>query len=856
MGETIQDLKVAVAVFDRADYAKTADSKRQEILKRFPQEEWPNLTLERYALGLPDSEDSFCNWLERRSPELGSIRGGSSRKLLVFKRRNKPGWHFDTELFKNEQEAWTNIRAAFVQAFDKARREDWDTIDDLEPLRGGAALRLKVLYIYFPEQIFPIYSQGHIKHFLKKLSNTESWSDHWPAVRLNRALLACVRTMPEFAGWNSLEVMQFLYSWADPRETRQVVKIAPGRDARFWDDCLKNNYICVGWDEVGDLSEFEDENAFRESFEGHYLQSDYNGNRSKCTEKARELWTLTDLEPGDIIVANRGTSHVLALGEVIEPGYEWFPERQDHKHIVRVKWDTSYAKDIPEQRRWALKTVLKVPLELYSVIRSSEAGPKTVIPPATVDPIFLTIASALERKGQVILYGPPGTGKTYVARRFAVWWLNREAGTKDAAALLADPQIFAEAERALMTTEIANNVWWVVANPKEWSWDRLFSKKLVQYRYGRLQQNYSRLQIGDLVVGYQATPDKRIVALARIKRTLTASETSARSEPFIELELVAPITNGLTYDELMADSILKESEPLRFRNQGTLFGLSKAEAEHLFSLLAERDPNLLSHVQTDHSSVSQLTLVTFHPSYSYEDFVEGFRPVNSVSHTLQLRLEDGIFKKICQQALLEPKKTFLILIDEINRAHVAKVFGELITLLEKDKRGLPVRLSQSRDNFLIPPNVYLLGTMNTADRSIKLLDAALRRRFAFVELMPRSEELQGIKIQGLNLDDLLDVLNSRISQREGREKQIGHSFFMRNGQAISDPEEFAEIFRQDILPLLQEYCYDNYADLQYFLGERIVDKAAQRLNEELLMKAEPLITALCEQCSLGPGETL
>lgn len=852
MTDSNSEIQQAIATFDRValkDSLLAGEQRRREIISRFPLETWSSLPLERYALGIAESEDSLCNWLERKSTELGSIRGGSSRKLLVFKRRNKPGWHFNTELFQNEQEAWSRIRAAFVQAFEKAKQGDWDTIDDLEPLRGGAALRLKVLYLYFPEEIFPIYSQGHIKYFLKKLSHTQTWSEGWPPIRLNRALLACVRAMPEFAGWNSIEAMRFLYNWADPRETRRVVKIAPGRDARFWDDCLKNNYICVGWDEVGDLSEFEDEDALREAFEGAYLQSEYNGNRSKCTEKARELWALVDLEPGDIVVANRGMSHVLAIGEVVEPGYEWHPERQDHKHTVHVKWDTSYAKDIPEQRRWALKTVLKVPTELYSVIRSSKTGAATIIPPAAVDPIFLSIANALDRKGQGILYGPPGTGKTYISRRFAVWWLNREAGMKDSVSLLADQDTLREAERALSTADIAHNIWWVVANPKEWSWDQLFAKKSVRYRYGRLQQNYARLQVGDLVVGYQATPDKRIVALARVKHTLSVPESSGRMEPSIELEPVTRITNGLTYDELVADSLLAASEPIRFRNQGTLFALSKIEAEHLFSLQAERDANVLSHLQTDYATVGQLTLITFHPSYSYEDFVEGFRPVDSGSHSLQLRLEDGIFKKVCHQAKLQPNKKFLILIDEINRGHVAKVFGELITLLETDKRGVMVRLPQSRDSFSIPPNVYLLGTMNTADRSIKLLDAALRRRFAFVELMPDSELLQGAKIQELGLDDFLNVLNARISEREGREKQIGHSFLMRNGQPISDLEEFAQVFRQDILPLLQEYCYDNYADLQYFLGERIVDKASQRLNEDLLMNTEGLIAALNEQCS-------
>lgn len=570
MSESFSDLQSAITNYNRdalRAFLQECEAKRREIVQRFPLAQWSSLPLERYALGLPQSEDSFCNWLERKSPELGSIRGGSARKLLVFKRRNKPGWHFNKELFKNEQEAWTSVRSAFVQAFEKAKQGEWNTIDDLEALRGGAALRLKSLYIYFPDGVFPIFSQGHIKYFLKKLNPDQPWSDAWHAVRLNRALLECVQGKPEFAGWTSPEVMHFLYTWADPREVRRVIKIAPGHDANSWDDCLKHNYICVGWDEVGALSDFEDEDAFKEAFEAEYLQSPYKGNHSKCTEKAKELWTLIDLEPGDIIVANKGTSKVLGIGEVIEPGYEWRPERDEYKHTVRVTWDTSLAKDIPAQARWALKTVLKVPSELYAIIRSSPNGQETNIPPATADPIFLTIASALERKGQVILYGPPGTGKTYISRRFAVWWLNREAGVKDSMSLLADPSMFAEAERALMKAEIANNVWWVVANPKEWNWDQLFSKKSVRYRYGRLQHNYARLQVGDLVVGYQATPDKRIVALARIKRTLTVSETSEQVEPFIELDPVTKIGDGLTYEELLADPILNGSEPFAFETK-------------------------------------------------------------------------------------------------------------------------------------------------------------------------------------------------------------------------------------------------------------------------------------------------
>jgi 5-methylcytosine-specific restriction protein B len=348
---------------------------------------------------------------------------------------------------------------------------------------------------------------------------------------------------------------------------------------------------------------------------------------------------------------------------------------------------------------------------------------------------------------------------------------------------------------------------------------------------------------GDLVFGYQSTPDKKLVAIAQVCRELFAN---AEGEQCIEIEAVAKVADGLTYEELQKDSILAASEPLRFRCQGTLFALTEDELDHLVVLLTEKDPELRRHLDTG-ETVGPLTRLTFHASYSYEDFIEGYRPTDGKAGHLSLRLEDGIFKRVCREAQANPKKPYLVFIDEINRANVAKVLGELITLLEKDKRGLMVSLPQSKEPFTIPDNVYVLGTMNTADRSIKLLDAALRRRFAFIELMPDSSLLQGGKVGSLLLDDFLEKLNQRIAEKEGREKQIGHSFLMEGDGPVTDQEEFSRRFRQEILPLLQEYCYDDYRVLATYIGEELVDLKTQTLNEERLADPEQLIGALEEE---------
>ncbi len=266
----------------------------------------------------------------------------------------------------------------------------------------------------------------------------------------------------------------------------------------------------------------------------------------------------------------------------------------------------------------------------------------------------------------------------------------------------------------------------------------------------------------------------------------------------------------------------------------------------MLDVIVERNPELMNVLNTG-SGVGRLTRITFNGSYSYEDFIEGFRPVDRGTGQLVLRLEDGVFKRVCREAQLHPDERFLVLIDEINRANVAKVFGEIITLLELDKRGVTVTLPQSKEPFTVPPNVFVLGTMNTADRSIKLLDTALRRRFAFIEFMPDATLLRGAKVGDLDLEAFLEELNRRIAKHVDREKQIGHSFLLENGKPVSDPEDFSRRFRHDILPLLQEFCYEDYSTLSRYLGSKLVDVARKRIDRELLLDAERLTNALSEE---------
>ncbi|MBV5246743.1 AAA family ATPase [Mycolicibacterium sp. PAM1] len=672
-----QSIVEALASWDRPAAAKRAadaEKMRVEFVQRFPTAAWPTLPLEDYALG-QDNLDTVSYWLEYKTLDIGSIKGGSSSKHLIYRRREDGTWRYPKE-YDSPEQAWDTIRAGFVDMLKLADRSDFDGLDEIKALTGAPAVRTKLLYMYFPDEFVPVSSRAAIDHFLQVLGDE---SPSTSAVRGNRQLLSALRQIPELSDLTNQELGHFLYHWHDPRPSQRVVKIAPGERAMFWPDCLENSFICVSWDEVGDLTLYETKETFKDEFRKHFP---YNGVERQVSRKANELWTLMELQPGDTVIANRGVSEVLAVGTVNDTGYVWRPERDQYKHTVGVDWDTSQAKPIAPVKGWATTTVSKVSAGLLRQITGQSPTPK----PVDADARYLDLDAALHRRGQIVLYGPPGTGKTYIARRAAVWFLEGGSGSDQANAVLADDDLLKSREHALS---------------------------------------------------------------------------------------------------------LPSSDPMK---------------------------------------ATRLTRVTFHPSYAYEDFIEGFRPQQSVSGAMNLMLSDGTFKRVCNTAQQDPAHTYVVVIDEINRGNIPKIFGELITLIEKDKRGLTVQLPQSGAPFAVPKNVYIIGTMNTADRSIHLLDTALRRRFQFIELLPDSDLLEGHTVGALALDAFLDGLNDAIRQKFGRDKQIGHAMFFQHGEIIDKPEDFAAVFRYELLPLLQEYLFEDYAALADLVGS-VIDVEAQRLAE-------------------------
>jgi hypothetical protein len=355
-----------------------------------------------------------------------------------------------------------------------------------------------------------------------------------------------------------------------------------------------------------------------------------------------------------------------------------------------------------------------------------------------------------------------------------------------------------------------------------------------------LEKNYEKHFTRDLLISEKIGPLKWweacVAALYDLKKGVTVPEL--KDHPFIQA--VFKVTSSdknlqtrlwgtlQSHTSMECENVKFErrNEPLVFEKSANSIWSLTDNAKEQCSDIFELVDLVNAPLNEDEKNSKRWRFVTFHQSYGYEEFVEGLRPVlkeENDSGEVQYEIHEGIFKEICRIARSSPNQRFAMVIDEINRGNISKIFGELITLIESDKReGQPnevsVILPYSHQPFSVPSNVDIIGTMNTADRSIALIDTALRRRFRFVEMVPDPKVLKGIFVEGIDIAKMLNTINKRITILLDREHTIGHSYFLplKNDSTLA---RLAEIFKGEIIPLLQEYFYDDYEKVQLVLGD-------------------------------------
>jgi len=403
----------------------------------------------------------------------------------------------------------------------------------------------------------------------------------------------------------------------------------------------------------------------------------------------------------------------------------------------------------------------------------------------------------LEHNPQLILYGPPGTGKTYTAKKIA------EAFTQKKFEESQPPTCFVALGGWSNWSHAIEN------GPLRWGVNPSTPSNLGVY---------NSVKEGDYVFFYQNQDEpvkftkRGLFGVGRVTRKYTSDE------PYWPDEISA---GNAIYTQRFEMELLRiandDSEMLPWID-GLPFtkGLNSIKNEEVLQkLLAE-----LKNVWNINLNCTFIKRITFHQSFSYEEFIEGIK-AEAKGNTVSYDVSPGIFKEFCNCARQNPEQKFVMIIDEINRGNISKILGELITLLEKDKRRDTASLPYSKELFSVPQNIYIVGTMNTADRSLVLLDVALRRRFAFYEMMPDSSLLKNKDIGGVDLTKLLDAINKRIRDQEMRDYQIGHSYFMEGVKPIQTDDDLKFSMVYEVIPLVKEYFYNQQKRIEEILGPEL-----------------------------------
>ncbi len=553
---------------------------------------------------------------------------------------------------------------------------------------------------------------------------------------------------------------------------------SPGEGGSEWKYCFDNEKMVLGWDNLGDLTQYSNGeeilNKLQEIGEGE------NPIMSKCA--CDEF--VNSLNEGDIVIAKIGQSKLLGYGEVIDNEYVYDSSREKYKNVRNVKWIKKGEWNIPDELKVARKTLTNI----------------------------------TEYDG------------------------------------------FAQKLLKIMNEE--NNIceWLLPANIESYNHFESFQENgFIDWKQNR---NYSE---GDIIFIYNTAPEKRISAMTKVEKINLSYDEKVDDSKFwnngstddnydgkyARISLIDYInSDSLTLEELMKHGLngapqgaMRLTEELSNYIHNVLEGKNMYTKEDFLNevyieenkydsivsildkkknIILEGAPGVgktfmakrLAYSILGKKKNENLCMIQFHQSYSYEDFIEGYRPTED-----GFKLEKGIFYRFCTKAKENPDKKYYMIIDEINRGNLSKIFGELLMLIESDKRGEELELAYSNDKFTVPENLYIIGLMNTADRSLALIDYALRRRFSFIRIEPafdnekfRNDFKSKFDNKFDNIIDIICKINDSIENDKslGAGFKIGHSYFCPNiKDRKGNKQDIEDIITFEIMPLLEEYWYDD-----------------------------------------------
>jgi 5-methylcytosine-specific restriction endonuclease McrBC GTP-binding regulatory subunit McrB len=820
---------------------------KNNFLKEWPLSRIQNMTLQEYT---NLEKTSFCYWLEAITTDVGSIWGGSAYKFGIYKRR-------DTSTTITVDNRITDGEYAWFQKYGTTREEAFQTVkhiiikiinnsienkfEEIDSIDLGGAYKWKIAFLYGDFNLINIFKNESL--FEAALSLGYKGNDKSYSI-LNRFILSKKDKGQEF-----FEFTQELWQKTSLANPKKYWIYAPGENANKWEEFYNEGIIGLGWDELGDLDNYESKKDIK-----NRLQELEGEENSKQNDTAANYEFHKVIKEGDVIIVKKGINQLLGYGIVISD-YYYDEIKTSYQKCRKVEWKlkgnwkldfnlplktltdiTKLTTEDPMFSKYYEKLLsimenntvskynykedfsnwirLKKPKDsgsINSYLRAIELLSETIgyiifeeneveklqklyenlieeqkieggkywnskAPSYGIKGFYsAAIRTYVEFHNEIkiadmsnslklaplnqILYGPPGTGKTYNT-------------VLEAAKIVTGNEAITYHDALRIFNDNLGN----------------------QIEFITFHQNYSYEDFiqgirPDTENGKELTFEKKDGVFKRIADraldNLLASENPARVKKDFDLvfnELIQPLNEG-------------DIEEIEIKMKKSSFFITE---------VGEKSIDFRKSIGDSKHTLSINTLRKMYNSGSNDIILGGLQPY--YNPILSLLLEKGK-----SQEIAVPIKNYVIIIDEINRANISRVFGELITLIEDDKRShgaIPMRVTlPSGDPFIVPSNLYIIGTMNTADKSIALLDIALRRRFDFVPMYPLYEGLE----KPINDVELLQKINDAILSRKNHDFTIGHAYFMGMDYTLENT------INKKVIPLLLEYFMNDEKEVTSIL---------------------------------------
>ena len=819
---SLQKLNIKSKEFSLPDEIITSkELGRESFVSKFPLDKIKDLTVDQYVQGT--DKNSFCYWLEFKNILFG-IGGGNASKFGVYKSK---GGKYYTNYGKNKKVIsgddldilFTQIKSGIIEALNHTANDEIDKIRSIEIPIWNMILQ-KILSIYYPNKFITIGSSDVLIECAKSIGLTGVDLKPENSIMINFECKNLLSSNKEYADWPYEKLGTFIWQTFHKNSKRNFYiigsKYGENAENNIFPDLIKKSVVSTGFASHLNLENFYLEN--------HSDITKYLSAKNESSKSYSALKHFLSLKVGDRVAikgdgfpkGKTGFLSILGIAEVIEKdGKVYRHEPNGLGHLINVKFIHApvYKEfDLGGYGRTIHKLSKAEHLDLifntdYSSFENVELN----------EIRNLSKAFDMQYPLNIILYGPPGTGKTYNSINYAV----AKVEGKELEEVEKEPykmvrkryKVFVDSGQIVFTTFHQSMSYEdFIEGIKPVMDDDDSSEVKYEIRDGIfkricVESKFAKLNLGDGNSELLSFDNRYSLLLDNITESNDPVEIELKTGNMIEVIGVSD----------------KGNLEIKHKGGSRSYIVSKQRLEKVFiGLVDYENVSNLNKAIRDIIGGSNASAYWAVNKYLHE-LSEPEPDDNDLSFTYEQK------KKLVTQNSKKEKsdyQNYVLIIDEINRGNIAQIFGELITLLEPNKRAgkkeaLETILPYSQEKFSVPSNLYVVGTMNTADRSVEALDTALRRRFSFVEMPPKPEIIaeMGNYVGKVDIVKMLNAINSRIERLLDKDHCIGHSYFLE----IKNDDDLRDTFRDKVIPLLEEYFFGDLAKIGMVLGQSFVE---------------------------------